>query len=231
MSYLWPVGADSDAHIWDPDDVLDRTRTGYDRLEHWPVLLDTDTHDDSSGKIFSVTVNRGVIYWVCNESFVVFICASTVCDLSLQLSCVCVCVFTSICVCFLPAGTRCSWGLPLLQTPEPDRRGWRPASSLEWCGPSAGKHTPLHHLTTGKTATQWRHVSGRTHHLCWDTFCVLCMYRENKQRDECGMNLQVWSEIFGSWSKTHFNIHQMSRNLNALCLNYNYNIKKKLNNI
>lgn len=23
--YLGPVGADSDAHIWDPDDVLDRT--------------------------------------------------------------------------------------------------------------------------------------------------------------------------------------------------------------
>lgn len=42
-SYLWPVGADSDTHIWDPDYVLDRPWTGYNSLEHWPILSHTHT--------------------------------------------------------------------------------------------------------------------------------------------------------------------------------------------
>lgn len=83
--------------------------------------------------------------------------AGTDVHLCIYMSCTCsrACrgVFISISVYFLPSGTRCSWGLPLLQRPKPDHQGWRRAFLLELCGPSAGTRRLLHLLTIGKTTT------------------------------------------------------------------------------
>lgn len=99
-------------------------------------------YNDFNGKVFSVTINSSVIYSLdCSFVLLIYI---YIYHTDVRVSAWRVAsVFTEDlgvfwCICVrnvLPARTRYSWGLQLLQMPRPDHQGWRPESLQEWCGP------------------------------------------------------------------------------------------------